>query len=268
MKFLGFLRLRGNLRVITGLHIGGGSAGISIGATDNPVIKVNGKPYIPGSSLKGKIRSLLELSQGLEIKDTLGRHECSANTTPCDLCIVFGRAAERKGIEGPTRIIFRDSYVNDDLSDESARKNGYTEIKMENAINRLTSRVEGALRDTERVLPGTVFNVEVIYRVFDEDTSSTNSNTIAQIQSITELPEPLKTRFKLILEGMKWLEEDYLGGNGTRGYGKVKFEQINVEMLPLEYFKGQAEAKQIFSGTLQEALSALGGTGVNEIRPI
>ena len=264
MRFLGFLRLRGNLRVITGLHIGGGSAGISIGATDNPVIKVNEKPYIPGSSMKGKIRNLLELSQGLVINENIGRHECPANTAPCDLCIVFGRAAERKGSEGPTRVIFRDAYVNDELSDEVARKNGYTEIKMENAINRLTSKVEGTLRDTERVLPGTVFDVEVIYRVFNEDISSASSNTInpntiMQIQNITELPEPLKKRFKLILEGMKWLEEDYLGGNGTRGYGKVKFEQINVELLPLEYFKGQAKAKQMFSGTLQEALSALEG---------
>ena len=259
MKFLGFLRLKGNLRVITGLHIGGGTAGITIGATDSPVIKISGKPYIPGSSLKGKIRSLLELSQGLEINSNLGRHECLANDTPCNLCIVFGRAAERKGNEGPTRVIFRDSYINDNLSDEESRKNGYIEIKMENAINRLTSRVEGALRDAERILPGTVFDVEVVYRVFDEDISSADSNNLSQIQNIKELPEPLKTRFKLILEGMRILEEDYLGGMGTRGYGKVKFDQINVEILPLEYFQGQKVERQLLSGTLQDALNMLEG---------
>ncbi|RLI81060.1 type III-A CRISPR-associated RAMP protein Csm3 [Archaeoglobales archaeon] len=252
MKFLGFLRLRCNLRVVTGLHIGGGAAGISIGATDSPVIKVNGKPYIPGSSLKGKIRSLLEIAHGLKIDSKLGRHECEKNTNPCDVCVVFGRAAERKGSEGPTRIIFRDSYINDELSDEEARKSDYTEIKMENAINRITSRVEGALRDTERVLPGTVFDVEVLYRVYDEDFGS---GSLASVEKLETLPEPLKTRFGLILEGMKILEQDYLGGKGTRGYGKVQFENIKIESIPLEFFKKNGEIKELFSGSLSEAMS-------------
>lgn len=251
MKFMGFLKLSGNLRVVTGLHIGGGSAGVSIGATDNPVIKVNGKPYIPGSSLKGKVRSSLELAYGKEIDEKLGRHECKKNSNPCDLCIVFGRGAERKGEEGPTRVIFRDCDINEKESDEEARKNGYTEIKMENAINRLTSKVEGALRDTERILPGTVFNVEILYRIYDKDVDS----EIKDIEKIDNLPEPLKTRFKLILEGLKLLEEDYLGGKGTRGYGKVKLENIKIELIPLEFYRGYGDLKVIFSGTLEEAVS-------------
>jgi len=252
MKFLGFLRLKCNLRVITGLHVGGGTAGISIGATDSPVIKVNGKPYIPGSSLKGKIRSLLETAYGLEIDSKLGRHECKKNTDPCDICIVFGRAAERKGSEGPTRIIFRDSYVNDELSDEEVKKREYTEIKMENAINRITSRVEGALRDIERVLPGTVFDVEILYRVYDEDISSGDLESVEKLEA---LPEPLKSRFGLILEGMKILEQDYLGGKGTRGYGKVRFENLKIESIPFEYFKQNGKIKELFRGSLSEAIN-------------
>ena len=251
MKLLGFLRLKGNLRVVTGLHIGGSSAGISIGATDSPVIKVNDRPYIPGSSLKGKIRSLLEISRDLKIDSKLGRHECKSSDKPCDVCVVFGRAAERKGDEGPTRIIFRDCYINDELSDEMAKKNGYTEIKMENAINRITSRVEGALRDAERVLPGTVFDVEVIYRVYDEDAGSKSLKDIGKLE---DLPDPLKRRFNMVLEAMRILENDYLGGKGTRGYGKVKFENIEIDIIPLEFFQRGEGVKVLFNGALEEAV--------------
>lgn len=249
MRFLGFIKISCNLRVLTGLHIGGGNGGIAIGATDNPVIKgADGKPYIPGSSLKGKIRSLLELAEGLPIDEKLGRHECEKGKDACDLCVVFGRAGERKTNEGPTRVIFRDCKINEELSDKEARKAGYTEIKYENAINRITSRVEYGLRDTERVLPGTVFDVEIIYRVFDVDTKY-----LSGIESLENIPDPLKKRLGLIIKGMKLLEEDYLGGCGTRGYGKVKFENLNIEILPIDYFVKGGDPIKIFEGELKEA---------------
>jgi len=272
MKFLGFIKINCNLRVLTGLHIGGGTGGIAIGATDNPVIKgSDGKPYIPGSSLKGKIRSLLELTEELPICNKLGRHECvnkskcekcdsktgckyaESNHTgikACDLCIVFGRAGEYKTDEGPTRVIFRDCKINEELSDKEARKASYTEIKYENAINRITSRVEYGLRDSERVLPGTVFNVEIVYRVFDADM---NGAKLTDIKSLENLPDPLKKRLGLIIKGMKLLEEDYLEGCGTRGYGKVKFENLKIEILPLDYFVKGDEPIKIFEGELREA---------------
>ncbi len=271
MKFLGFIKISSNLRVLTGLHIGGGTGGIAIGATDNPVIKgADGKPYIPGSSLKGKIRSLLELAEGLPICNKLGRHECVSKSKcegcdsktdceyaksgytgeACDLCIVFGRAGEYKTNEGPTRVIFRDCKINEELSDKEARKAGYTEIKYENAINRITSKVEYGLRDSERVLPGTVFDVEILYRVFDADT---NGAELSDIKSLENLPDPLKKRLGLIIKGMKLLEEDYLGGCGTRGYGKIKFENFKIEALPIDYFVKGGEPIKIFEGELKEA---------------
>jgi len=259
MKFLGFVRISCNLRVLTGLHIGGGTGGIAIGATDNPVIKgADGKPYIPGSSLKGKIRSLLELAEGLPIDEKLGRHECGAKekresdkkVKACDLCTVFGRGGEYKLDEGPTRVIFRDCKINEELSDREVRKAGYTEIKYENTIDRITSRVEYGLRDTERVLPGTVFDVEILYRVFDVDT---NGADIRNVKSLENLPDPLKRRLGLIIKGMKLLEDDYLGGCGTRGYGKIKFEKFKIEILPIDYFVKGGEPIKIFEDELREA---------------
>ena len=123
-------------------------------------------------------------------------------------------------------------------------------IKYENAINRITSRVEYGLRDSERVLPGTVFDVEVVYRVFDVDT---NGADLSSIKSLGNLPDPLKKRLGLIIKGMKLLEEDYLGGCGTRGYGKVKFENFRVEVLPIDYFVRGDKPIKIFEGELREA---------------
>ncbi|WP_456328621.1 type III-A CRISPR-associated RAMP protein Csm3 [Archaeoglobus sp.] len=263
MKLEGLIKITCNLKVLTGLHIGGETGGVRIGATDKPVIKgADGKPYIPGSSLKGKIRSLLELAEGLEIDEQLGRHECGAKekrearekgtkevkVKACDLCTVFGRGGEYKLDEGPTRVIFRDCYINEDLSSDEAKKRNYTEIKWENAINRITSRVDVGLRDTERVLPGTVFNVEITYRVFDEDL---NGKKLDEIKSLKDLPEPLKNRLGLVIKGMKLLEKDYLGGCGTRGYGKVKFENIGIRIFTLEHIAKSEGPVEVFKGDLE-----------------
>ena len=60
-------RSSGQIELVSGLHIGSGNAEMHIGGTDNPVIKnpVTNQPYIPGSSLKGKMRSLLEWRAGV-----------------------------------------------------------------------------------------------------------------------------------------------------------------------------------------------------------
>ena len=248
MQILGIIKISADLKVITGLHIGGQVAGISIGATDNPVIKTNGKPYIPGSSLKGKIRGLLELGYGKEMNKD-GRHECPKEQKACDICVVFGRSAELKSDEGPTRVIFRDCNINGSKSDENARKNGYVEIKWENSINRITSKVDVGLRDIERVLPGTVFDVEIMFKVYDIDV-----NGELKLSNLKDMPNTLKRRFKLILEGMKMLEDDYLGGCGSRGYGKVKFENLKIEYIPIELYRRGGEPIKIFEGILEEAI--------------
>ena len=63
LRLQGKYIIQGKIKVLTGLHIGGPTTGLNIGGVDNIVIKdAKGKPYIPGSSLKGKMRSLLEYS--------------------------------------------------------------------------------------------------------------------------------------------------------------------------------------------------------------
>ncbi|RLI82085.1 type III-A CRISPR-associated RAMP protein Csm3 [Archaeoglobales archaeon] len=252
MRAVGIIKISTNLRVETGLHIGAQMAGISIGATDNPVIKINGVPYIPGSSLKGKIRSLLELAHGVKFNRD-GRHECSGEA--CDICTVFGRSGNLKGSEGQTRVIFRDAYVNEKMSDEYARNNNYVEIKYENVIDRIRGTVRrGGLRDVERVLPGTVFDVEIAFRVFESDVNG------EEIRDLSQFPEKLKSLFGLVLEGMRMLEDDCLGGCGSRGYGKVKFGNIRISYTPTNAYRGDGETIDIFSGSLDAAIKSLKGT--------
>ena len=67
MQLTHIRKLEGTITLKTGLHIGAGDTEMRIGGTDNPVVKnpLDNRPYIPGSSLKGKIRSLLEWQLGL-----------------------------------------------------------------------------------------------------------------------------------------------------------------------------------------------------------
>ena len=94
-----------------------------------------------------------------------------------------------------------------------------------------------------------MFDVEITYRVYDVDV---NGAKLENIKDLNSLPSPLKDRFGLILKGMKLLEEDYLGGCGSRGYGKVKFENLKIDVLPLERFIRGDGSITIFSGDLSK----------------
>jgi len=163
---------------------------------DSPVIKTpQGVPYIPGSSLKGKIRSLLGLKEGsLDVeKDS-------------DLLIkMFGSSV--KGKETISRLIFRDSMLDKTdfkkvFTEDAILDTEFTEAKYENTINRKSGTTKyGGLRQIERVPAGAKFDFEIIVNIFDTDT------------------EDIIGKLK---EGIKLLESSYLGGSGSRGYGKVK----------------------------------------------
>jgi CRISPR-associated protein Csm3 len=169
------LKYTATLEVMTGLHIGGESGDFEIGGLDNPVVKTRGEPYIPGSSLKGKMRSLL-----------------SGNKPNSTVDAYFG-SAKQKG-----KIIFRDAMK---ISNPDGFKDA-TEVKFENKIT--PSGVAVHPRQMERVVPGTKFGVEVIIRLDDGDNE----------QEAKELIE----------RGFKLLENDALGGSGSRGYGQIKIE--------------------------------------------
>ncbi|MCF8233156.1 MAG: type III-A CRISPR-associated RAMP protein Csm3 [Bacteroidales bacterium] len=209
------------MTVETGMHIGGSSDNVEIGGIDNPVIKIgtqNGKPLVPGSSLKGKIRSLLEQMAGVseagggtkkngqswEYKDKPEKLQKIIN--------LFGYSGDKK----ISKIIVRDSEMLPEslklLEDSSDFLDmPYTENKYENTIDRVTGvTTGGGIRQTERVPAGVKFNVEFVINVWDEDGDGEN----------------LKN---LLKEGIKALELDYLGGSGSRGYGKVSFDWKGIE---------------------------------------
>jgi len=217
MKFVGYKTIEGTIEVLTGLHIGGSTAIIEIGGKDNPVIKhpLTKEPYIPGSSIKGKMRSLLEWKLGKvetnpNSKDFGEVHKWCGEKT-CPVCTIFGTSAEDAGI-GPTRLIVRDAVLDIDYRNALMTKNpnwipsDLTEDKYENTINRITARANP--RNFERVLSGSKFSFKMSYRVFENGEHGTSDEEL----------------FKHVLDGLKLIEMDALGGAGSRGCGQVKFK--------------------------------------------
>ncbi|MDI9624113.1 MAG: type III-A CRISPR-associated RAMP protein Csm3 [Candidatus Aenigmatarchaeota archaeon] len=213
VNLLGKVIIRGGIVAITGLHIGGSQVKLEIGGVDTPIIRdaVTNEPYIPGSSLKGKMRSLLEKAEGKKQNQKVGRgvkiHICDnkEDYSNCKVCKIFGTPGE-KNFSEPTRLIVRDAQ----LTKESAKllkglELPYSEVKFENVIDRITSAANP--RQIERVPAGAKFNFEIIYNIFTEED---------------------KDNLKYVFKAMKLLEHDYLGGQGSRGYGKIKFEKMKV----------------------------------------
>lgn len=240
--------ITGKIHTQTGLHIGGSKGAIEAGALDSPVIKTpEGVPYIPGSSLKGSLRSALETSLNA---DTVSRDDKSKliNDHKHPVCLVFGISAKddkKNGIRTKaTRLVVRDSF----LSEESkaaieSRGEGfqklsevYTETKHENIIHRETGgTVQGGLREIERVPAGAVFNFEMVYDVY-EDADYDN--------------------LKLIGTGLRLLQDGYLGGNGSRGYGKVEFQNIELKYRTIKMYEENEAAKDLKFDLLNDKFDA------------
>lgn len=196
------IKVTADLKLVTGLHIGGNGDNVEIGGIDSPVIKTalrRGQPYIPGSSLKGKMRCLLEQLNG---SPQVGGCEKINN--------LFGFSSANQ----PAKLIVRDAYLIDssvrELENCDSLDMPYTEGKWENRIDRVKGTAEHP-RQIERVPAGVFFQVEFIINVWDNDNE----------QELVGLLE----------EGIKALENDYLGGNGSRGYGQVKFGPRKVEKI-------------------------------------
>lgn len=215
ITLLGRAFIRGSILAETGLHIGAGAGAIAIGGMDNPVVRdpLSKRPYIPGSSLRGKMRSLSERAQGLEQNSRIGRdvaiHVCQTpqSYATCGVCHVFGVPA--KEWSSQTRLLVRDVRLDDNSAqrlEESTTDLPYTEAKWEVAIDRVTSAATP--RQMERVPAGAVFGPMEISFAFYE-------------------PEDVQ-RFGLALRAMQLLEEDYLGGQGSRGSGKVRFQGLSI----------------------------------------
>lgn len=194
----GKLLIRCGLELLTGMHIGGSAAFSAIGAVDKPVIRDprTKDPILPGSSLKGKLRTLLARSQAQDIKE----HKDDGAV----ICRLFGSSSPNII---HSRLQFSDSFIQ---NKEQFQAIGLTEIKAENSINRTNSVAKP--RQIERVISGVIFGVNIVYDAMEA--------------------EELTEDFAYLARGMKLLQFDYLGGHGTRGYGRVRFRDIQI--TPLE----------------------------------
>jgi CRISPR-associated protein Csm3 len=214
--------LHADLKLLTGLHIGAGDGEMHIGGVDNTVIRhpVTHKPYIPGSSLKGKIRSLLEWRSGAVQQGPLSwKQQGQPGVLPIlQLFGIGGGDSDKLRDEdarrlGPTRLAFWDCPLKEEWiekkkqDDSDFHFNSYIEVKSENSINRITGTAQFP-RQTERVAEGAVFDFHLSFKRLDGDD---------------------ERLFDTILAGLKLLERDSLGGSGSRGYGKVRFENLGVD---------------------------------------
>ena len=255
LKFQGKYLISGKIICETGLHIGGTTEGFEIGGVDNPVMRdpLTEWPYIPGSSLKGKLRYLLEWSLGENPftgkpyhftidKKSKGEptfQPCSCGR--CEACVLFGTTPEsgvvkqesnstgfaipyvsEEGgetylISGPGRLTVRDMFPTDETLEQWKKwlgENIFTELKTENTIDRVTS--EANPRTMERVPMGSKFKLDMVFDLYQETD---------------------KSLLKSLFTAMHLLENSSLGGSGTRGHGKIKFAELTIKLRPLEFYK-------------------------------
>ena len=193
----GKILIQCKLTVRTGMHIGASNAFSAIGAVDSPVVRdpLTGLPIIPGSSLKGKLRTLLARSISGDIQNMPSHDNDDAKVKR-----LFGSA---KPVQA-SRLQFSDCFV---ANADEMRRVGITEVKAENGINRANSVANP--RFIERVSPGTEFAVRIVYEIVDE--------------------KQIEEDMTLLSKAMKLLQLDYLGGHGTRGNGRVSLREFKLE---------------------------------------
>lgn len=225
----GKLIIKGILKLETGMHIGSSSDFAPIGAVDSPFIRdaITKQPIIPGSSLKGKIRTLLarSFSENYVLNDIKEDKE--------EIQRLFGTSDKQK--LSASRLQFSDIKLTEESHGRLDKLDTDTyigEIKWENTINRVTAVANP--RQIERVPAGAEFNFTVIYNIEKED----------------EVTDDLK----LLADGIRLLQLDYIGGHGSRGYGRVSFRDFSIDFFSIsgkaqeEWDIISGDAQQIFDG--------------------
>ena len=238
IQLQGKIFLKGTINAITGLHIGGNSGELDIGGIDNPVIRnvFNRQPYIPGSSLRGKMRGLLDRHFNKPLEKRVGRdvrvHECQipADYNECPVCQVFGvaPAGNLRGITMPTRIIVRDTFLSPEslaALDRADTDTDFTEIKTEVAIDRITSAATP--RQQERVPAGATFGpFQIVHSLYIQNENDKSHQLQDELQF-----------FDTVLTAIELLEDDYLGGSGSRGSGQIAFENLTMTFKSRECYE-------------------------------
>lgn len=246
------LFVSGTITALTGLHIGGNSTEMAIGGADQIVVRdpLTNHPYIPGSSLRGKMRSLFERMRGeMTVKldksekglvtrlEDLGPHLASgaklksagpASDSGQTSAKLFGVPIDRQPKEGafiPQRLVVRDAMLlNADLLEEARNTDmPLTEVKTEVAIDRITSQANP--RQIERVPAGAAFGFSFVLNLYGEDSE--------------------QEYLGWLFECMQLLQDDYLGGHGSRGYGRVQFDVASVTAKTARHYRENLEPEAL-----------------------
>ncbi len=223
MKLIKKLIISGETIALTGLKIGGTATAMAIGGVDSPVIRnpLNNKPYIPGSSLKGKMRSLIELRDGTIGNKKMGKVENGPSENPdTNAGKLFGTSSGNEQ-QRPSRIMVFDGELLNDEKDFINTDLPYTESKTEVVIDRITSAAMP--RTIERVPAGARFKLHIVLNIFEGDNEK---------QLITDT-----------ISGLQLVQNDYLGGSGSRGSGQVKFSLHTIKERTAAFYKNDEEEK-------------------------
>lgn len=249
--------INGTIKALTGMHIGGNSIGMAIGGADKVVVRnpLTNEPYIPGSSLRGKMRSLLERARGDEkhnpeggfsLKE--GKLESAAGTRSDSLLgQMFGVSASENNNQ-PTRLMVRDAHLTkaskSELENAPNTDMPMTEVKTEVNIDRITSAANP--RQFERVPAGAVFHFELVLTLMEGDDESKFLN--------------------LIREGLELVQHDSLGGHGSRGYGSVEFTITTLQERTMQHYHDgkpaediKNELKELFTNFIAKPVEAVAG---------
>lgn len=256
LKFQGKLILEADLVCETGLHIGAGKGSLEIGGADNPVVKdAFGRPYVPGSSLRGRLRSLIEHASGIQPSEMVylskrkGQEvRIHQSDRPDDeICILFGRNPNRMermsgdALEGslatPARLAVYDAPLDPDSITSQMRENlddELTEVKSESAVDRITSQANP--RTLERVPAGARFKARLVLDVLcDQD----------------------KDLAAAVAGGLRMMEDDSLGGGGSRGNGRIRLAAIRAAWRGKSYYSEGAPEAELLTGADSAGLLGL-----------
>ncbi len=256
LKLVGKLILEGEMHCETGLHVGVGKGTLEIGGADNPVVKdAHGRPYVPGSTLRGRIRALLEQATGMAVPSELvfiskrkGQEvRIHQSDRPDDeICILFGRSPGRMEKVGggdiesnqatPARLsVFDAPLVPESITPQMRETldDELTEVKSENAIDRITSQANP--RTLERVPAGAIFRIRMVLDMLCAEDAA--------------LPP-------LVVQGLRLLEDDALGGGGSRGSGRVLFNNLKLTWRGKDYYASGAAEQELAAGVDLAALQA------------
>ncbi len=256
LKLIGKLILEGEMHCETGLHVGAGKGSLEIGGADNPVVKdAHGRPYVPGSTLRGRIRALLEQATGAAVPSELvyiskrkGQEvRIHQSDRPDDeICILFGRSPSRMEKVGggdiesnhatPARLsVFDAPLVADSITPQMRETldDELTEVKSENAIDRITSQANP--RTLERVPAGAKFRIRMVLDLLCAEDAALAA---------------------LVVQGLRLLEDDALGGGGSRGSGRVSFNGLKLTWRGKDYYAAGAAEKEVAAGVDLAGLQA------------